>query len=72
MGYSIRSGRYRYTVWVDWTDKIANTDNITAEELYDYEKDPLESVNVVKDPQYKDAYNLMRSYFSDFVRNRIN
>ena len=47
MGYSFRSERYRYTVWVKnkkSTEPISN-DDIYAEELYDYNTDPNETEN---------------------------
>ena len=47
MGYSFRSERYRYTVWVKnkkSTEPISN-DDIYAEELYDYKIDPNETEN---------------------------
>lgn len=39
-GYSIRTERYRYTLWIG---------DETGEELYDYEKDPRELVNLAND-----------------------
>ena len=56
MGYGIRTDRYRYTEWHDndyRTYKPYDEDNIVGIELYDYEKDPLETKNWVKDPSYK-------------------
>lgn len=50
IGYSYRTQRYRYTEW------ISNKSNkIAATELYDYENDPLETKNVVEDPDYADV-----------------
>ena len=72
MGYSIRDTRYRYTVWVDWTNKVTNSDKIVAEELYDYQKDPNETINVVKDATYKAALEQMKAYWSDYCKRRIN
>jgi len=43
IGYSIRDNRYRCTAWVDQSAKPWRV--ITAE-LYDQEKDPLETVNI--------------------------
>ena len=45
MGYSIRTERYRYTAWLDRRD--ANIEPL-AEELYDHDNDPHETVNVAK------------------------
>lgn len=71
MGYSIRDGRYRYTVWVDWKNKTTNPDKILAEELYDYEKDPNETVNLVSDKEYSKALQQMRGYWDDYKMDRI-
>ncbi|MGL4293449.1 MAG: sulfatase [Bacteroidales bacterium] len=71
MGYSIRDNRYRYTIWVDWTNKKSDVNNITAEELYDYQNDPQETANVVKKTEYQEAYNQMKAYWNDHIKNRI-
>lgn len=41
MGYSIRTPRYRYTEWRDFT-----TGNVQARELYDHQTDPAETKNL--------------------------
>jgi len=46
MGYSMRTDRYRLTLWVDREDP----DKVEAVELYDHERDPGENVNVAGDP----------------------
>lgn len=71
MGYSIRDGRYRYTIWVDWKNKNTNPDKIYAEELYDYEKDPNETVNLISDKKYSKAIEQMRKYWEDYKKDRI-
>lgn len=56
MGYSIRTERYRYTEWHDNNYRSYDTyqeDNIVGIELYDYEKDSLETKNWANDPSYK-------------------
>lgn len=45
MGYSIRTDRYRYTAWVDRRHPESQP---FAEELYDHQADPHETVNVAK------------------------
>ena len=50
-GYSFRTDRYRYTVWIQGkksTDPIFESD-IYAEELYDYLTDPNETKNISND-----------------------
>jgi arylsulfatase A-like enzyme len=46
MGYAYRTERYRYIEWVRGSEVIAR-------ELYDYEKDPLETVNLAADERSK-------------------
>jgi arylsulfatase A-like enzyme len=46
MGYSMRTDRYRFTVWVDRRDHT----KIETTELYDHEKDPQENTNIAQDP----------------------
>ncbi|MCP5558953.1 MAG: hypothetical protein H7A55_14495 [Verrucomicrobiaceae bacterium] len=45
MGYSMRTDRYGYTAWLDRRDSMSEP---PAEELYDHENDPNETVNVAK------------------------
>ncbi|MEI8206523.1 MAG: sulfatase [Kiritimatiellales bacterium] len=46
MGYSMRTARYRFTVWVSDKDRS----KVDATELYDHQIDPQENVNIAKDP----------------------
>ena len=48
MGETVRTNRYRYTAWV-----AAANGKIIAQELYDHEKDPIESVNIAKNSDYR-------------------
>ena len=70
MGYSIRTKRYRYTMWLK--DKFRTYDSfeeskIYGTELYDYQTDPNETRNVVKDKNYSkisvEMKNKMVAYF---------
>ena len=69
MGYSIRTEKYRFTIWMNnfTTKQPFNTASVFATELYDYVKDPLEKLNVVNDKSYasisKDLYNKMLVFF---------
>ena len=46
MGYTMRTDRYRFTVWVGRTDHS----RVDAIELYDHQVDPQENVNIAKNP----------------------
>ena len=46
MGYSMRTDRYRFTVWVGRADHT----KVEAIELYDHQVDPQENVNIAKLP----------------------
>ena len=53
MGYSMRTDRYRFTVWVDRKDHS----KVDAIELYDHETDPQENTNIAKAPANKELVN---------------
>ena len=60
MGYSLRTEKYRYTGWFNINYKAgekAGADNLIAEELYDYETDPLETVNYAGKSKYAQIQN---------------
>lgn len=54
MGYSLRDNRYRYTMWMnDFNSKQPfDVKKVFAIELYDYVKDPLETINVANEKSY--------------------
>ena len=54
MGYALRDERYRFVAWFDTGGKGASpSDVIEMSELYDYDEDPYEQRNLVKDAQYQ-------------------
>jgi arylsulfatase A-like enzyme len=72
MGYSIRTTRYRYTIWMKdnfRTNRIFDKNLIIATELYDYQKDPNETINVGDEKYYtnisKEMNKKMLSYFDN-------
>lgn len=70
MGYSIRDKRYRYTIWCDWTNRL-DPDKVVAEELYDYEKDPLETKSLMNDPEYVKVIAQMKGYWENYKAKNI-
>ena len=46
MGYSMRTERYRFTVWVGRNDRS----RVDAVELYDHQADPQENTNIASVP----------------------
>ena len=70
MGYAIRDDRYRY---VEWFAKGVSTQpydasKIVGRELYDYQKDPLETVNRVDDPAYQAVAKMMNQRMREFFK----
>ncbi len=66
MGYSIRTKRFRYTAWISDSysaEKPFSEAKVIASEMYDYEKDPLETKSVVGDKQFaKEEANMKRLF----------
>ncbi|MEA2067748.1 MAG: sulfatase [Verrucomicrobiota bacterium] len=53
-GYSIRTDRYHYVQWRELDGSFKD------HELYDHKNDPIESVNVVNDPEYKSVVEKLK------------
>ena len=69
MGYSIRTERYRYTVWMKnfRSNQPFKEELLVGSELFDYKLDPNETVNFANDKAYKKVskhmHNKMLAYF---------
>ena len=74
MGYSIRTKRFRYTVWFSnnfRTSMPYDQKSVIASELYDYEKDPLEKESVLDKPEYKQDKTKMEKLFKDCMKREL-
>ena len=63
MGYAIRSDRYRYVEWREGDYKKSKdyiNGNVVAVELYDYEKDPLETKNLANNAEYTEVVQRLK------------
>ena len=73
-GYSIRTERYRYTEWVKEMfknrDGKYNPKNVYASEFYDYNKDLLDSRNLINDKEYTQIIDRMKGYMNDYFREQ--
>ncbi len=58
MGRSVRTARFRYTEWRDF-----RSGELVATELYDHERDPLESVNIAAQVEYAEARAECRQWY---------
>lgn len=72
MGYSIRTERYRYTEWHKGytSDQPYDAANIVGIELYDYDKDPLETKNWKDTPTHKEARKMMQAKLASFLADQ--
>ncbi|MGH9721777.1 MAG: sulfatase/phosphatase domain-containing protein, partial [Bryobacteraceae bacterium] len=60
-GYSLRTERYRYTMWDAGRE---------GEELYDYETDPREMKNLAKEDKSKDLKTRLRARIDTILKGR--
>jgi len=69
MGYSIRTQRYRYTLWLRGAYRSARplaTATVEGVELYDYRRDPGETVNAASDRSYAKARARLHGHLVDY------
>ncbi|TLX72780.1 sulfatase [Labilibacter sediminis] len=72
-GYSIRTDRYRLTLWIkdDYrTFSPFDAKDIEAGELYDYKTDPLETENYYNAKKYKSVKKQLMTYFKAFIETQ--
>jgi arylsulfatase A-like enzyme len=71
MGYSIRTSRFRYTEWLKGgfrTNDEYNPNLVIGREMYDYEKDPLETESLVGKPDYRSAQAELEKLFRECMK----
>ena len=74
MGYSIRTKRFRYTEWISnnfRTNLPYDSKLVVAREMYDYEKDPLETENILNKPEYQKDKAKMEQLFRDCMQREF-
>jgi arylsulfatase A-like enzyme len=74
MGYSLRTEQFRYTIWMK--DSYRSTqpfsqDLVVASELYDYKKDPNETVNVADEKNYESVTKSMHDKMLQFLTSQV-
>jgi arylsulfatase A-like enzyme len=75
MGYSIRTNRFRYTVWMNngyRTNLPYDKKFVMAREMYDYEKDPLEKVSIIDLASYASDQARMEKLFLESMQREYN
>jgi len=73
MGYSFRTKRHRYTVWVNnkKSSEPIYVEDIYAEELYDYLDDPQESDNIINYPEQQRIKTTFQTLAARFFNSQI-
>jgi len=72
MGYALRNNRYRYVEWRVGDYKKSKDymhGKVAAVELYDYEKDPLETKNLAKEKEYAEIVKKLKSELDQIISN---
>jgi arylsulfatase A-like enzyme len=70
MGYALRDKRYRAVFWVDHSVVKGGQfveSMIQDIELFDYDVDPLETINLAENPEYKNVVALFEKLFKEWV-----
>ena len=74
-GYTMRKGRYRLTLWMPknyFGFQKFDESQIKEMELYDYQKDPNETTNFAKHPEYANVVKDMKKSFAEFFASQYD
>jgi iduronate 2-sulfatase len=75
MGYTIRTKRFRYTEWIGElysAEKPYSQAKIVATEMYDYDKDPLETKSLIGNSDYAKEQAMMKKMFNEAMEREHN
>lgn len=73
MGYAIRDSRYRYVEWIEEGPQVTREvdfEKVVARQLFDYEKDPWEKVNLADMEEYSDIQNRLAKQLDQFYQSK--
>jgi len=72
MGWTLRTPRYRYVEWreakLTGNERVFGSEQLGVE-LYDYEKDPLETENFARRPEYAEVLKELQGLFDGLLRH---
>lgn len=69
MGYTLRDRRFRYTEWQRCGEKNGpGNGEVVAREFYDYDRDPLERVNQINNPEYADEIARLQKLLPGYIK----
>ena len=74
MGYSVRTERYRYTLWMKngfRSDRPFDASAVVGRELYDYESDPAERRNLADSEGHVQVSEEMHGRMLEFFRSQL-
>ena len=66
MGYSLRTDRFRYTLWMDLT-----SGQIVQRERYDHRSDPDENTNIANEPQQSQRNDQLEAKLWETIPNPV-
>lgn len=75
MGYSLRTQRFRLTLWLKGEHKkqsIVDNPVILSAELYDYKKDPFETESLAGKAEYKETLAKLRAKLLTLLQEQAN
>ena len=73
MGYAFRNERYRLILWIEMDFKGGERSGpVVATELYDYQTDPLETVNLAANPEHGELVKALTNEAAEFAARHMD